>query len=289
MRTMLRGADGVVANTPESRKLFLEFEPSLRPERVTVITNGWEADDFPQPARAVLPGSQPNGAMPNSSSPGASSRSRCIPVAHCARGSAASSATFPNRSLPAAARRGISSGRSNSFAPAVRRLAASPDSSSSGRKDEWTARCVEESGVADAVEFTGYLKHGESVRAIREADALFLPLHGSSPRAIARGSFPARPTSTSPPDGRSSGPSRRATLRDHRSDRPRLRRRSLRRRGDGEGAPRTARRLEAQERSTSRPRGRTSPAIARCPCPRTGGVPRDHRSTLIRHSPRPVT
>jgi glycosyltransferase involved in cell wall biosynthesis len=50
-----------------------------------------------------------------------------------------------------------------------------------GQKDEWTARCVEESGVADAVSFAGYLSHAESVRAIREADALFLPLHGLPP------------------------------------------------------------------------------------------------------------
>ena len=56
MRAMLRRADGVVANTPESRTLFLAFEPSLRPDRVAVVTNGWEADDFPQPAPQVIPG-----------------------------------------------------------------------------------------------------------------------------------------------------------------------------------------------------------------------------------------
>ncbi len=177
MRAMLRRADGVVANTPESRTLFLAFEPSLRPDRVAVVTNGWEADDFPQPAPQVIPGANPDGAM------------RIVFT-----GSFLSKPLYPGRSLRNrigsllryVPERILASGRTPlHLLQAIRLLRQRSHEAGRvarlvvvGQKDEWTARCVEESGVADAVEFTGYLSHGESVRAIREADALFLPLHG---------------------------------------------------------------------------------------------------------------
>lgn len=55
MRAMLRRADGVVANTPECRGLFCALEPALSPERVAVVTNGWDAADFPTPLPRVDP------------------------------------------------------------------------------------------------------------------------------------------------------------------------------------------------------------------------------------------
>lgn len=177
MRAMLRRADGVVANTPESRRLFLDLEPSLRAERVTVVTNGWEAEDFPQPGPDVIAGARPDGTMrivftgsflSKPLYPGRSLKQRVGAFLRYVPEPILASGRTPKHLLGAISRlreRGAEAGR-------VARLVVV------GQKDEWTARCVEESGVADAVEFTGYLSHGESVRAIREADALFLPLHG---------------------------------------------------------------------------------------------------------------
>lgn len=187
MRAMLRRADGVVANTPESRTLFCAFEPSLDPSRVTVVTNGWEADDFPLPAPAIPPIVTATGRR----------RMRLVFT-----GSFLSKPLYPGRSLKQ--RLGaffryvpepIQAGGRTPF-HLLRAIGSLRERQSAagheiqlvvvGQKDEWTARCVSESGVADAVEFTGYLSHGESVRMIREADALFLPLHGLPPGVRSR-------------------------------------------------------------------------------------------------------
>lgn len=180
MRAMLRRADGVVANTPESRSLFLGFERSLRPDRVAVVTNGWEAEDFPEPAPEVIAGARPGGAMQivftgsflsKPLYPGRGLRQRVGALLRYTPEPIRPSGRTPRHLLNAIRllrERGQEAGR-------VARLTVV------GQKDEWTARAVGESGVADAVDFTGYLSHGESVRAIREADALFLPLHGLPP------------------------------------------------------------------------------------------------------------
>jgi len=180
MRSMLRRADGVVANTPEARALFLKLEPALQPARVAVVTNGWERDDFPLPAPRVVPRADAQALM------------RIVFT-----GSFLSKPLYPERSL----RRQVGamvrytpeqilpSGRTPlHLLGAIRRLRERGEVAGIaarlvvvGQKDQWTARCVDESGVAECVTFTGYLKHAESVRAIREADALFLPLHGLPP------------------------------------------------------------------------------------------------------------
>ena len=46
MRAMLRRADGVIANTPECGILFQGAMPPGSTERVAVIPNGWDRDDF---------------------------------------------------------------------------------------------------------------------------------------------------------------------------------------------------------------------------------------------------
>ncbi|MDZ4831120.1 MAG: glycosyltransferase [Phycisphaerae bacterium] len=173
MRRMLRRADGVVANTPESRKLFLALEPSLRPERVTVVTNGWERDAFPLPTPRVVPGDTMRIVFTGSFLsrplyPGSSLRERVGAWLRYVPEPIEASGRTPLHLLQALKDlrdRGLASGRETRLIVV-------------GQKDEWTTRCVNESGVADAVEFAGYLSHAESVRAIREADALFLPLHG---------------------------------------------------------------------------------------------------------------
>ena len=177
MRAMLRRADGVIANTPECKRLFCEFEPSLQPERVSVVTNGWEADDFPQPAPRIDPASRQDGQLrlvftgsflSKPLYPGRSLRQRVGSLLRYVPEPIIASGRTPFHLLRAIS---MLRERQSEAGRAIRLVVV-------GQKDEWTSRCVEESGVADAVEFTGYLSHGDSVRAIREADALFLPLHG---------------------------------------------------------------------------------------------------------------
>jgi glycosyltransferase involved in cell wall biosynthesis len=177
MRRMLRRADGVVANTKESRRLFLELEPALAPERCTVVTNGWEADDFPLPAPRVAPAADPDAPM-RIVFTGSFLSKPLYPKTSLSKRLAALVRHVPEPILP--------SGRTPlHLLGAIRSLRAAGDPAGRaaklvvvGQKDEWTERCVRESGVADAVTFVGYQKHAASVRFIREADVLFLPLHG---------------------------------------------------------------------------------------------------------------
>lgn len=176
MRRMLRAADGVVANTPECRQLFLQAEPALDPARVTVVTNGWDRDDFPAPLPRVEPGPE-------------------LRLLH--GGSFLCSDLYVNerplrrllgwlRHAPEPLWR---SGRTPLHLLRAMRLLRDRGSPTGaalrfcamGQADEPLQRCVRESGVADAVELTGYRPHAQVVDALRHADALFLTLHGLPP------------------------------------------------------------------------------------------------------------
>jgi len=49
-----------------------------------------------------------------------------------------------------------------------------------GAADAGTLRCIEESGVGEAVTCVGFVSHTESVRWLLKSDALFLPLHDTA-------------------------------------------------------------------------------------------------------------
>ncbi|MBL9080130.1 MAG: glycosyltransferase [Planctomycetes bacterium] len=176
MRAMLRAADGVVANTPECRGLFLRAEPSLRPERVAVVTNGWDHEEFAPPLPRVEPGELLRLFYGGSFictqlydtdrllrrllgwvrwSPEPLQRSGRTPL-HLLR------------AIRLLRQRGEPAGRE------VRLCAM-------GQADPPLQRCVTESGVADAVELLGYQPHAAVVDGLRRADALFLTLHGLPP------------------------------------------------------------------------------------------------------------
>ncbi|MBX3464594.1 MAG: glycosyltransferase [Planctomycetes bacterium] len=176
MRRMLRAADGVVANTPECRGLFLGAEPQLDPARVAVVTNGWDADDFPAPLPDVEPG----------------------PVLRLLHGGSFLCHELyvherPLRRLLGWLRHSPEplwrSGRTpRHLLGAIRRLRERGASAGAevrfcamGQADEALRRCVAESGVADAVELLGYQPHATVTAALRSADALFLTLHGLPP------------------------------------------------------------------------------------------------------------
>lgn len=173
MQRMLRAASGVVANTPECRGLFHDLEPSLAHDRIEVVTNGWEQDDFPDPAPIVAPGENlrlvfTGTFLTRGIGERGSLLRRCIRRLRYAPEPLDPTGRTPIHLLAA-----------------IRGLRESGDPSGQrirlvvvGQPDAATRRCVEASGAGDAVEFLGYQPHSESVRLIRHADALFLPLHG---------------------------------------------------------------------------------------------------------------
>ncbi|MBL9149523.1 MAG: glycosyltransferase [Phycisphaerae bacterium] len=173
MRAMLQRGDGVIANTPECRTLFRALEPSLAPERIETITNGWDRDDFPAPAprvpvgdamRIVFTGS----FLCKSLYETQSLKKRLARLLRYTPEPITPSGRTPLhllRAMRLLRDRGEAAGRETRFV-------------SVGQADEWLERCVRESGVAEQVELRGYCPHDETVRAAREADALFLTLHG---------------------------------------------------------------------------------------------------------------
>ncbi len=176
MRRMLRAADGVVANTPECRGLFLAAEPRLDPARVTVVTNGWDADDFPAPLPRV-------------------GRGDTLRLLH--GGSFLCHELYaterPLRRLLGWVRHSPEPLRRSGRTPlhllrAIRRLRDRGEPAgravrfcAMGQADDALRRCVAESGVADAVDLPGYQPHATVTAALRSADALFLTLHGLPP------------------------------------------------------------------------------------------------------------
>lgn len=173
MRAMLRSADGVVANTPECATLFTRLEPTLAEDRVVAITNGWDADDFP-PA----PASQRVGEH-----------------LHLVYGGSFLCGELYRHERPARRLLGrlryrpepiVCSGRTPlHLLRAIRLLREDGDPAGQairftaiGQIDSALQRCVAESGVAGAVELVGYRPHAELAASLRQADALFLTLHG---------------------------------------------------------------------------------------------------------------
>jgi GT2 family glycosyltransferase len=142
---------------------------------MTVIPNGYDADDFRTAAEA-LPA---NGTRDE------------FTIVHT--GTLHGDSLYPARPLRAALRRMLEytperivpSGRTIvHLLAALRRLRDSGVADARrvrivlvGEVDRGTRRCIDESGVADAVTCTGFVDHAASVEWLLRADALFLPLH----------------------------------------------------------------------------------------------------------------
>lgn len=171
MRQTLERADGVVANVPGARDAFSALAPRRGMLPYAVVTNGWEEHDFPAPS-AVEP----------------SARWRLRMSGTFLSGDFATVAPWkrPLHLLRCAGERIDRRGRSPYFllqALAALRAEGHPSGRDAllefaGHSDQATERLVAESPVADSVRLLGYIPHSDSVRFIREADALVLPMHG---------------------------------------------------------------------------------------------------------------
>ena len=173
MRSMLRRASGIIANTAESRTAILAAAPELNPARITHITNGWERDSFADTGTIVRPGIKlrlVHGGNFLCSELYARDRMlrRCL-------------GWLRHRPEPIQA-----SGRTPlHLLRVIRRLREAGEPAGNevqlrviGQDDPALHRCVQESGVADAVELCGYRCHHDLVHELQHADALFLTLHG---------------------------------------------------------------------------------------------------------------
>lgn len=171
MGRALARADQVVLNTPETRAVALEAFPKLDPERVHVITNGYDARDFQGLAARTADG-----------------RTRILHTGylHTAFGMRHRRRSPLKRALGGEACEVDYLGRSHFYLlAALRRLAERGVSLEALElhllgvlSDADLALLKSDCPLADAQIFTpGYVDHATTVRAQVEADLLFLPMH----------------------------------------------------------------------------------------------------------------
>ncbi len=181
MKSAIEAADGVIANTPECGRLFRESFPGLDGDRLAVITNGYDAADF-----------QGNPGAPSLWDPDdwdvlrlVFSGSLCTRVLKFYSGLRGR----VKRVIGYAPERIDYSGRTLiHLMDAVKCLREKGEPLADqirievmGVEDAADRESVERAGMIDLVRFHGYVPHDESVRHIRLADALLLPLHGLPP------------------------------------------------------------------------------------------------------------
>jgi glycosyltransferase involved in cell wall biosynthesis len=181
MRRMMRAADGIVANTRQAREVMLSHAPTLSPERIVTITNGWDRGEFEPPAPRIEPGATMTLLHAGSflcSELYAHERPlrRALGWLRCRAEPIVPSGRTPIHLL------GALRLLREQGAPAGREVRLR----NIGMIDPPLERCVRESGTADAVDLVPYQRHAQLLLALRSADALFLTLHGLPPRHRSR-------------------------------------------------------------------------------------------------------
>jgi glycosyltransferase involved in cell wall biosynthesis len=178
MRRTLATADGVIANTPEAACRIQQTLPEVAASALTVITNGYDAEDFRSAADAPPPNRRRDEFL----------------LVHT--GTLHGEVLYAPNRLKALIKRVtqyspetiVTSGRTIvHLLAALRRLRAEGHAGAQrvrialvGAADEGTRRCIDESGLADAITCTGFVSHTQSVQWLVGADALFLPLHDTA-------------------------------------------------------------------------------------------------------------
>ncbi len=175
MRRTLRGASGIIANTPESAKIInMQFNGASSPS-LEVIPNGYDESDF----QGMRLSERPN-------------RDGTFRLAH--GGLLYSFLLYRSQTLFDTVKQAlryrpepiVPAGRSEYYLyQAVRILKAEGHPLGQaiqlvfmGATSDAALRCAQEADMLSQVEFTGYLEHRTLIRNIVDADALFLPLHG---------------------------------------------------------------------------------------------------------------
>jgi glycosyltransferase involved in cell wall biosynthesis len=176
MRSALATAAAVVVTGPEVRTRLLEALPGLGADRVTVIPNGFDGADFtgPRPVRShgrfrlVHSGAfYPAGADAR--------RSRRV---RRALGGVRVDADFGTRSPRV-------------LLQALRGLEGKLELHLAGALSPADRALFAESGCEGVVRAHGYLSHAQSIRLLRSADALFLPME-RMPDGVRSASIPGK-------------------------------------------------------------------------------------------------
>lgn len=170
MRRALTGADVVVANVPEAARAFVGL--GADPARTVVIPNGFDEEDF---AAVALP-------------PRTDSRFRLVHMGTL-HGVDAAVGLTANRLLLRRHRQIEPLGRTGHYLlHALAQLRTRvPDLHSRlvvalyGNVDASHRDLAARLGVADLIEERGYVSHRDSIAALSDADAVFVPLHGVAP------------------------------------------------------------------------------------------------------------
>jgi glycosyltransferase involved in cell wall biosynthesis len=152
--------------------LFRRALPAAAADRVTVIPNGWDRNDFQGPPPVCPPGDQLTLVYGGTFLCGALYQHERLSRRLFGWLRHAPEPVQPGGRTPLhllAAMRLLR--ERGSPAASVRLLAIGP-------VDAALQRCVRESGVQDHVELRDHRSHAEVIAAIRSADALFLTLHG---------------------------------------------------------------------------------------------------------------
>ncbi|MFH0909939.1 MAG: glycosyltransferase [Planctomycetota bacterium] len=173
----LSAADGVVANTPEAGRALLKAVPLLAQDRLRVIPNGFDGEDFAEGAAPppTLPKEEGSFELVHAGS----LHTRTLYLYEGFLGRLRKWRHYRPERIDTSGRTPLHLLR------AVRLLREAREGLAErlrvvfvGPADKDSRRAVEESGVGDRVLFTGYLSHAEAVGRLKRADALFLPLHG---------------------------------------------------------------------------------------------------------------
>lgn len=179
MRSVLKSASLVVMNTPEATRALLTTFPEFSRARVVTIPNGFDSSDFAESA-------------PKRDA----SRFTIVHTGHLHAdlGARHRSRLWLRRILGGQRVEVDIEARSHVYLlralekwtseepdlrPAVQLILAGPVS-------DQDREIVRRSSVADWVRMPGYVNHPESIRLLRSADVLFLPMHGLPPGERAR-------------------------------------------------------------------------------------------------------
>lgn len=176
MRNAVEAAQGVIANTPESGKVFSENFRIEETSHLQVIPNGFDAEDYEEPLNPAF--MAPNDGIVRLLFSGTLASHMVEAYAgpkgivKRAIGYVAEPIDYSGRTLIHLLKAiSLLRERNISLGQRVRIECL-------GVAKESDRRSVEQSDAPNAVNFLGYLPHSEALLRTRSATALFLPLHG---------------------------------------------------------------------------------------------------------------